>query len=79
MEQRNKPNRKHFNAISNTKACPHLPYLMPIVGKKRAEQADTEGLEVKRASRQPEQGSPSGKGDNSQVIRCNDIKSGVAW
>ena len=74
-EWSSKPSTKHFNAISNTKACPHLTYPTPIVGKKRAEQEERASLEVGRASRQPEQGSLGGKGDNDQVIQYNDIKS----
>lgn len=73
-EWRNKPNRKRYHAISNTKACPHLTYPMPTVWKNKAEQKQGESSEVGRAPRQPGQGSPGGEG----VIQCNYIKSGVA-
>lgn len=67
-EWSSKPGRKHFNAVSNTKACPHLTYPIPIVGKSRAEQEERASSEVGRDSRQPEQVFLSGKGDNGQVI-----------
>lgn len=65
-EQSSKPDRRHVKGVSNTKACPHLTYPMSIARKNSRVRGEI--LEVKKPSRQAEQGSQSGKGEVGQVI-----------
>lgn len=58
--------QRHFKAVSNTKACQHLTYPMSIARKNSRVRGEI--LEVEKPSRQPEQGSQSGKGEDGQVI-----------
>lgn len=76
-EESSKPDRGHFRAVSNSKACPHLTYPMSIARKNS--RVREEVLEVEKPSRQSEQGSQSGKGEVGQVTQCKHMNSGVAW
>lgn len=76
-EQSNKPDRRDFNAVSNTKACPHLTYPMSLARKNSRVRGEI--LEVKKPSRQAEQGPQSGKGEVGRVItvRAYEFRSGL--